>query len=293
MRFVPCSERQSPSAIDSAATIASSSTTAKANVARGVAARAGSNESYRRGDRRFSARSVNVRTRFLQRRGRQPRTSQSPRRLSLRSTANRRPLRVEVPEPMLFRQQFLHGLQNGTVTLAFRRWRRPSVKAGGTLLTAVGLLHIGAVEIVAAEDISSRDARQAGYDSREALLSELIGRSEGEIYRIGLGPLELDPRVALRQRRPSGSELEDLAARLARLDARASGGPWTRRVLDLLEAHPAVRAGDLCGKVGQDRDSFKLNVRKLKGLGLTESLETGYRLSPRGEALLDKLRHRK
>jgi len=193
---------------------------------------------------------------------------------------------------MLFRQQFLHGLQNGTVTLAFRRWRRPSVKAGGTLLTAVGLLHIGAVEIVAAEDISNRDARLAGYDSRETLLGELSERKGGDVYRIELGPLEPDPRIALRQRRPGDSELEDLMVRLERLDARSSGAPRTRRVLDVVEAHPAVRAGDLCGKVGQDRDSFKLNVRKLKRLGLTESLATGYRLSPRGQALLDRLRHR-
>src|SRR5687767_8293042 len=113
---------------------------------------------------------------------------------------------------MLFRQEFLHGLQNGTVTLAFRRWRRPSVKAGGTLLTAVGLLHIGAVEIVAVEDISKADARRAGYGSREALLGELHQRAEGEVYRIELGPLEPDPRVALRQKQPEDSELEDLMA---------------------------------------------------------------------------------
>ena len=31
---------------------------------------------------------------------------------------------------------------------------------------------------------------------------------------------------------------------------------------------------------------FKLNVRKLKQLGLTESLSTGYHLSPRGVAFL-------
>lgn len=192
---------------------------------------------------------------------------------------------------MLFRQHFLHGLQNGTVTLAFRRWRRPSVRAGGTLLTAVGLLHIGAIEIVAVEDISNHDARQAGYDNRETLLGELSERKEGEVYRIELGPLEPDPRIALRQRGPADSELEKLMVSLQRLDARSSGGPWTRGVLDVVEAHPAVRAGDLCGKVGQDRDSFKLNVRKLKRLGLTESLPTGYRLSPRGQALLDKLRH--
>ena len=34
--------------------------------------------------------------------------------------------------------------------------------------------------------------------------------------------------------------------------------------------------------------SFKVNVRKLKGLGLAESLEVGYRLSPRGRALLEE-----
>ena len=52
------------------------------------------------------------------------------------------------------------------------------------------------------------------------------------------------------------------------------------------------RAGDLCRMAGQDKMSFKLNVRKLKTLGLTESLEVGYRLSPRGMALLDELRRR-
>jgi hypothetical protein len=33
---------------------------------------------------------------------------------------------------------------------------------------------------------------------------------------------------------------------------------------------------------------FKLDVRKLKELGLTESLPVGYRLSPRGEFLLQR-----
>ena len=39
----------------------------------------------------------------------------------------------------------------------------------------------------------------------------------------------------------------------------------------------------------QDRPAFKINVRKLKEMGLTESLDTGYRLSPRGEALLREI----
>jgi hypothetical protein len=194
---------------------------------------------------------------------------------------------------VLFRQQFLDGIQKGTVTLAFRRWRRPSVKAGGTLLTAVGLLNIDAVDIVALESISNADAWRAGYDSRETLLSELKERKEGEIYRIELGPLEPDPRLALRKRPAANLELEVLIDLLDRLDARAKGAPWTRRVLEILQAHPEVRAGDLCTMVGQDKLVFKANVRKLKSLGLTESLEIGYRLSPRGAALLEKLRRAK
>lgn len=34
---------------------------------------------------------------------------------------------------------------------------------------------------------------------------------------------------------------------------------------------------------------FKQDVRKLKELGLTESLEIGYRLSPRGKSVIDRM----
>lgn len=192
---------------------------------------------------------------------------------------------------MLFRQKFLDGIRQGTVTLAFRRWRQPSVRPGGTLLTPVGELHIGSVSPAALDQISAADARRAGYESREALLAELKRRADGTVYRIELGPLRADPRIALRES-PATDEVEvqQLLARLHRLDARAGGLPWTRRVLEVVSSHPAVRAGDLCHLVGQERAPFKLNVRKLKNLGLTESLDTGYRLSPRGAALLDTLR---
>ena len=42
----------------------------------------------------------------------------------------------------------------------------------------------------------------------------------------------------------------------------------------------------LAARAGIDRPTFKQRVRRLKALGLTESLEVGYRLSPRGEAVL-------
>ena len=50
-----------------------------------------------------------------------------------------------------------------------------------------------------------------------------------------------------------------------------------------------MRAGDLAASAGRERHPFKTDVRKLKELGLTESLEVGYRLSPRGRALLERL----
>jgi len=192
---------------------------------------------------------------------------------------------------MLFRKEILEGIRTGAVTLAFRRWRRPSVRAGGTLLTPVGQLGIKSIEPVALNRISAADSQRAGYASRDVLLNELQRRTEGQIYRIELGPLRPDPRIALRETpAETDTDIQVLRNRMSRLDARAPDGAWTFRTLEALCSHPGVRAADVCGLVGQEKQRFKLNVRKLKNLGLTESLGTGYRLSPRGEALLEFLR---
>jgi hypothetical protein len=190
---------------------------------------------------------------------------------------------------MILRERVLRGIRDGAITVAFRRWRRPSVRSGGTLLTAIGQLHINDVTRIELSAISATDARRAGYSSREDLLADLNARTAGEVYRIELGPLSPDPRVSLRNTRPAGNDLKTLTERLRRLDARTSE-PWTVRVLELIEAHPALRAADLCKRAGQERLPFKINVRKLRALGLTESLEVGYRLSPRGVAVLQAIR---
>jgi hypothetical protein len=190
---------------------------------------------------------------------------------------------------VLFRSQVLEGIRAGTITLAFRRWRRPTVKPGGTLLTAAGQLSIGSVTPIDAAAISDGDARRAGYPSGDALRAELNRRGEGEVFRIELGPLRPDPRIVLRQALPGDVETSRILDRLRRLDARAAA-PWTRPVLELIDRRPAIRAGDLCASVSQPLPQFKLNVRKLKALGLTESLEVGYRLSPRGTMVLRVLR---
>jgi len=188
---------------------------------------------------------------------------------------------------MLFRQHFLSGIRNGTITLAFRRWRRPTVKSGGTLLTAVGQLHIESVREIGATQISNTDARHAGFESLAALLAELNRSKTGTLYRIEFGRLEADPRIALRQKKATNvDERAALRERLRRLD---TGGAWTLRTLELIRTNPGLRAADLCALIGQEKTHFKGNVRKLKGMGLTESLEIGYRLSPRGNALLRDL----
>lgn len=188
---------------------------------------------------------------------------------------------------MLLPQRTLDGLRDGSITLAFRRWRRPTVRSGGTLLTAVGELEIVAVTRAALDDITPADAHRAGFPSLADLHTFLNERTEGEVYRIEFGALRADPRVALREDADlSGPERQSLTTRLGRLDARAAQ-PWTRQTLNAIRVRPGVRAGDLCCELGQEREAFKTNVRKLKALGLTESLDVGYRLSPRGAAFLE------
>jgi hypothetical protein len=77
-----------------------------------------------------------------------------------------------------------------------------------------------------------------------------------------------------------------LRLRLARLDRASSHGSWTTEVLRAIAERPGVRAADLAASFGRETQPFKLDVRKLKNLGLTLSLEVGYRVSPRGEAYL-------
>ncbi len=180
---------------------------------------------------------------------------------------------------MLFKAPVLAAIAAGRVDLAFRRWRKPTVKAGGTLTTPVGVLAIDEIAIVAPDALNDADAVRAGYASATQALAALEG--EAPIHRIAFRLIGEDPRRALRLD-VSEAALDEIETRLARLDAR---GPWTGAVLDLIAAHPGVRAPDLAARLGRETLAFKTDVRKLKALGLTESLEVGYRLSPRGQAL--------
>lgn len=84
---------------------------------------------------------------------------------------------------MLLKAADLDNIKAGRIDTAFRRWSRPTVKAGGTLMTAIGVLAIEAVDIVDGE-VAPEDARRAGFDSVAALRRWLEGGRPGQLYRI-------------------------------------------------------------------------------------------------------------
>lgn len=187
----------------------------------------------------------------------------------------------------------LRGVADGSIDRAFRRWDRQRVKAGGRQRTALGVIGFTSVEVVAREELAEDDASRAGFASLERLLTVLDRRPERPIFRIGLELVGPDPRVALREALPSADELNDIVRRLDRLDHVSRHGAWTRAVLTAIGERPGTPAVELAASFGREKMPFKLDVRKLKELGLTESLRPGYRLSPRGESVLARLRRRR
>jgi hypothetical protein len=186
---------------------------------------------------------------------------------------------------MLFRQDILQGIAEGRVTLAFRRWRRTPPAEGSSLRSPVGVLCLHRVTVVEEGDITAEDVRRTGMSTDE-LRASIAG--EGTLLRIELRLAGDDPRIALRKRLPEHAELEVIVARLARLDA-ASSTPWTTRYLQLIADQPGIVSRVLAPQAGAEVPPFKRRVRQLKELGLTESLGVGYRLSPRGVAVLERL----
>lgn len=169
--------------------------------------------------------------------------------------------------------------------MTFRAWKRPQARTGGRSRTPVGVLAIDDVRVVPVEGITREEARMAGYTSVSSLRARL--EPAREVYRIAFHVAGPDPRIALRNSaRIDDAEMAEVDRRLMRFDRASRRGLWTRATLELIAARPATRAAELAAMLERDTASFKADVRKLKELGLTESLETGYRLSKRGRAYL-------
>jgi len=192
---------------------------------------------------------------------------------------------------MLFSLDAHAGLADGSITRTFRTWKRAQARAGGRYRVGGMLLEVDAVSQVAVADLSEDDARAAGEPDLAALRRRL-GDPDAQtlVWRVDLHHVGPDDRIALRATDAlSEQDVDRLRTRLDRLDAASATGPWTREVLRLIVARPGVVSTELAAELGRERQAFKTDVRKLKNLGLTESLQVGYRISPRGEALLQAL----
>ena len=189
---------------------------------------------------------------------------------------------------MQFTMQFWPGIEDGSITLAFRRWRSLRVVAGRVYRTPAGRIEIDSVEAVDPSQISDEDALRSGHDGADAIRSSLRGEDGWTTYRIEFHRLdEPDPREVLANTSElTAEDVAEITKRLDRLDRASKHGPWTRQTLELIGAHPQRRAPDLAEMINRETQAFKLNVRKLKNLGLTHSFNPGYRLSPRGAAYL-------
>src|SRR5215471_1895192 len=192
---------------------------------------------------------------------------------------------------MQFEPRLRHGLRDGSITVAFRRWRRVQVVAGHQYRTGAGLVLAESIEVISPDDITPSLARAAGFADVRSAVADLRGDPDLPLYCIRFRALDVpDPRDELA--RADGLTDEDVAAigkRLARLDAASKRGPWTAEVLEQIASRPAVSSAILAADLDWDRPDYKLHVRHLKALGLTISLEVGYRLSPRGSAYLARL----
>jgi len=178
------------------------------------------------------------------------------------------------------------GIIEGTITVTFRTWKKPLAVPGGRHRIWGHLIEVDDVRVITAASITDADARRAGEVNANKVRARLGAEGKDPIYRIKFHYVGPDDRIGLRN---SADELTDerraeIQSRLDRMDRASKDGPWTAKSLRLIATYPGLVSTVLARQLGQERPAFKINIRKLKELGLTESLEIGYRLSPLGLA---------
>ncbi|MFL6060840.1 MAG: hypothetical protein ACJ72E_06395 [Marmoricola sp.] len=192
---------------------------------------------------------------------------------------------------MLLPPKVSQGVAEGSITLAFRRWRTQDVQPGAQFKTGGIVVRVDAVEVVDPAAITDAEAVLAGHPHADMVRKRLAGDETWPVYRVTLSYAGPDPRIALRESADlTEADVAAIDARLERLDRASSHGAWTMRTLALIREHPQRRAPDLAEMEGRETAPFKIDVRKLKGLGLTISHPVGYEISPRGAAYLARTR---
>ena len=88
---------------------------------------------------------------------------------------------------MLIKRDVLEKIRSGEITLQFRRWRRRTVREGGTLKTKLGIMTIGAIMPISADEVTDADAARAGLGDRVGFLKWLDTMKPGDLDRIEVG----------------------------------------------------------------------------------------------------------
>ncbi|MBX2916677.1 MAG: hypothetical protein KF856_15515 [Cyclobacteriaceae bacterium] len=150
------------------------------------------------------------------------------------------------------------------------------------------------ISTVKESQISKKDIQDAGFENKEQLLKSLRQNDNSNIYKIELRYHAEDPRIELRENTAlTESAFADLKEKLVRLDKYSKQGLWTKKVLLAIKGNPKLRAVDLAKLTGFEKQWLKLNIRKLKNLGLTISRDVGYELSPLGGTFVKRLTREK
>jgi hypothetical protein len=188
--------------------------------------------------------------------------------------------------PLMFTREDHNRVRSGEITVTWRLWKYQHVKAGRPYATGFGHVFVEDVRVVRAADVTDDDAHEVGLPDVDALYDQVREHTgatvspDTTLYRVQFNYLEKPPEKPV-------FSLEEIDKRLDRLDRASPRGPWTMTALRLIEESPGVVSTSLNLEAGIDRPTFKLNVRKLKALGLTLSLEVGYELSELGQSYLD------
>ncbi len=184
---------------------------------------------------------------------------------------------------MQFTKPSKEKIRAGEQTLTFRRWKAPQAKIGGIYkLAPTGGIKVTAVDVIEPSDIVDDDLSRSGHHSRDEL-DAYLDRSNETLYRVEFLYVEPDA-MPTREALPK----DEVIGKLEATDRRAAS-VWTASYLEVIRANPGRRAGDLADLLGWEKAPFKANVRKLKALGLTQSLEVGYRLTSLGEDVTNAL----
>src|SRR5215469_1515555 len=143
---------------------------------------------------------------------------------------------------MQFEPRLRTGLHDGSITVAFRRWRRQQVVAGHAYRTGIGMVEAETVDVITPGDITLALANAAGFADVPAAVADLRGDPELTLYCIRFRPISgPDPRDELASATTlTGAESAAIATRLARMDAASKRGPWTSAVLEQIASRPAV-----------------------------------------------------